>query len=298
MTPTPTPNPVPSLHSLTGQAQSRAYTKATRRFARTLAPPPPGLEQTPPPLVRRWATIASIQVSTMTVTITLDGSNVAGISFLSSYMPVVNDAVVVDFLGEDAVVVGSLATSARGPGGAPPGIIDDAGSGTVPFGYLLCNGAAVSRTIYAALFAVIGTSWGPGDGSTTFNLPDLRGRTTIGAGTGSGLTTRALAATGGEEANAHTHGSAAHNHTLSANGQAQYTSTGTGAGVWMNRVATASYTPNIAATPTSVAGTVAAQTLGVALAGTTDSGTPGATGGPSDSSNMPPFAVTTKVIKA
>jgi hypothetical protein len=47
---------------------------------------------------------------------------------------------------------------------------------TVPEGYLLCNGAAVSRTTYAALFAVIGTKCGVGDGSTTFNLPDTNGR--------------------------------------------------------------------------------------------------------------------------
>ena len=47
---------------------------------------------------------------------------------------------------------------------------------TVPKGYLFCNGMEVSRTTYAALFAVIGTDWGAGDGSTTFNLPDGRGK--------------------------------------------------------------------------------------------------------------------------
>ena len=59
-------------------------------------------------------------------------------------------------------------------------------------GWLICNGAAVSRTTYATLFAVIGTTYGAGDGSTTFNLPDLRGRTPIGAGQGTGLTNRTL----------------------------------------------------------------------------------------------------------
>ena len=44
---------------------------------------------------------------------------------------------------------------------------------TVPEGWLQCNGAAVSRTTYAALFAVVGTKYGSGDGSTTFNLPNL-----------------------------------------------------------------------------------------------------------------------------
>ena len=49
------------------------------------------------------------------------------------------------------------------------------GMTTAPEGFLKANGAAVSRTTYAALFAAIGTTYGAGDGSTTFNLPDLRG---------------------------------------------------------------------------------------------------------------------------
>lgn len=51
---------------------------------------------------------------------------------------------------------------------------------SLPAGALLCNGAAVSRTTYAALFAVIGTTYGTGNGSTTFNLPDFRGRVPVG----------------------------------------------------------------------------------------------------------------------
>lgn len=84
----------------------------------------------------------------------------------------------------------------------PPGRIDMYGGATPPSGYLLCNGAAVSRTTYAALFAKISTTWGVGDGSTTFNVPDFRGRAPIGAGQGTGLTNRALGATLGEEAHA------------------------------------------------------------------------------------------------
>jgi microcystin-dependent protein len=52
---------------------------------------------------------------------------------------------------------------------------------TLPNGWLLCNGAAVSRTTYAALFSAIGTTWGVGDGSTTFNLPPAD-RAVVGAG--------------------------------------------------------------------------------------------------------------------
>ncbi len=55
---------------------------------------------------------------------------------------------------------------------------------SIPEGWLECNGAAVSRTTYAALFAVISTTWGAGDGSTTFNIPDMRGRSPIGVGRG------------------------------------------------------------------------------------------------------------------
>jgi microcystin-dependent protein len=51
---------------------------------------------------------------------------------------------------------------------------------TEPSGWLLCYGQAVSRTTYAGLFAVISTTYGTGDGSTTFNLPDLRGRVVAG----------------------------------------------------------------------------------------------------------------------
>ena len=51
---------------------------------------------------------------------------------------------------------------------------------TAPTGYLLCSGQSVSRTTYSALFTVIGTTYGVGDGSTTFDLPDLRGRVPLG----------------------------------------------------------------------------------------------------------------------
>jgi microcystin-dependent protein len=68
-----------------------------------------------------------------------------------------------------------------------------------PTGYLLVEGQTISRTTYAALFAVYGTTWGAGDGSTTFTMPDWRGRSPLGAGTGSGLTARTVGQTGGEE---------------------------------------------------------------------------------------------------
>jgi microcystin-dependent protein len=63
------------------------------------------------------------------------------------------------------------------------GTVTDSGAQEVPTsgsGWLYCNGAAVSRTTYDDLFAQIGTTYGVGDGSTTFNLPDMRGRFPIG----------------------------------------------------------------------------------------------------------------------
>lgn len=86
-----------------------------------------------------------------------------------------------------------------GTGEADTGTIVPHGNGSTPTGWLLCNGSAVSRTTYSDLFAVIGTTWGSGDGSTTFNLPDFDSRTPIGQGQGSGLTNRTLADTGGSD---------------------------------------------------------------------------------------------------
>jgi microcystin-dependent protein len=57
-------------------------------------------------------------------------------------------------------------------------------TGTAPTGWTLCQGQAISRATFGSLFTVIGTTYGAGDGSTTFNLPDLRGRVPMGAGTG------------------------------------------------------------------------------------------------------------------
>ena len=84
---------------------------------------------------------------------------------------------------------------------SPVGSVIDLPVTTAPDMYLFCNGAAVSRTTYAALFAVIGTAHGSGDGSTTFNLPDRRGYFTRGTDGGAGrdpdTSTRTAMNTGG-----------------------------------------------------------------------------------------------------
>lgn len=93
---------------------------------------------------------------------------------------------------------------------------------TPPASWMLADGSAVSRSLYPALFTLIGTSFGAGDGSTTFNLPDLRGRFVLGAGAGTGLTNRNVADNGGEENHvlsiaelaSHTHIQNPHGHTI------------------------------------------------------------------------------------
>jgi len=76
--------------------------------------------------------------------------------------------------------------------GVNTGIVVPWGSASIPSGFLECDGAAVSRSTYAALFAVIGTTYGVGDGSTTFNVPDLTDRTVVNKSN-----TKNLAQTGG-----------------------------------------------------------------------------------------------------
>lgn len=102
---------------------------------------------------------------------------------------------------------------------APTGSVIMFGGASAPTGWLLCNGAAVSRTTYADLFAVLGTTWGSGDGSTTFNVPDLRGRSPLGAGSGSSLTPRTFADKGGAETHTLATGEIpAHTHTTRIDG--------------------------------------------------------------------------------
>lgn len=97
----------------------------------------------------------------------------------------------------------------------PIGGITMWGGSSAPDGWLICNGAQVSRTTYQTLFTIIGTTYGVGDGSTTFNLPDLQQRFPLGkaaAGTGS-----TLGATGGTIDHTHSVPAiSAHSHTFSA----------------------------------------------------------------------------------
>jgi len=109
------------------------------------------------------------------------------------------------------IVTGSIGGAIKGMGAANPGDIKDTAATNAPTGWMFCDGRALSRTTYASLFAAIGTAWGAGDGSTTFNIPDFRGRIRVGrddmGGTaanrvttaGSGVDGKTLGATGGAQ---------------------------------------------------------------------------------------------------
>ena len=97
-----------------------------------------------------------------------------GASILTS----VSDTALVVALGGGNFIVAAYQGAA---GAMPPGCMVDYGGAAAPSGWLLCYGQAVSRTTYVALFAAIGTTYGAGNGTTTFNVPDLRGRVAAGA---------------------------------------------------------------------------------------------------------------------
>lgn len=130
--------------------------------------------------------------------------------------------------------------------------------------YLICDGRAVSRTEYADLFAVIGTTWGIGNGATTFNLPDMRGVVPRGFDNGRGFDPgRAFASTQADEIKAHSHsGSAAsngaHTHPFDGSGSAasagghthSVSGTANSAGAHTHYVTDSTWTPTVGADTT------------------------------------------------
>lgn len=133
----------------------------------------------------------------------------------------------------------------------PVGMVSPHGGSAAPSGWLLCYGQNVSRTTYAALFTAISTTYGAGDGSTTFGLPDLRGRVVAGqddmggssanrlTGLTGGIDGDVLGGTGGDESNALTAAQTPDNISTSdraAGGGGRATTNHTGSGSAHNNV--------------------------------------------------------------
>lgn len=198
------------------------------------------------------------------------------------------------------------------------GIISLFGGTSAPTGWLLCDGTAVSRSTYASLFAVIATAFGVGDGSTTFNLPDLRGRFPIGKATsGTGST---LGGTGGaidhtHTGGAHTHDMASHthtgpSHTHSAGGLRASLGINLGDSIWravLDGVNTFTSTHKVLATGQAVSADVNSSTsctlfgdsaaAGTGATGAPSTNTSGSAGAVATTSGNPPFQAVNYIIK-
>lgn len=187
---------------------------------------------------------------------------------------------------------------------APTGCVQMFAGNIVPAGWLLCNGQALSRTTYAALFATIGTAYGTGDGSTTFNIPNMEASFPR-------MQAAARGATGGATTHTHTlptHTHAAHQHGLSGGsptGFAKiYVAPGTAPNLFMDRitgVATA-WNADAHSDVNTVLSTVNTHTQGARLQGNTGDGggsTVNTGGSPSDATSaLPPYVNLNFIIKA
>lgn len=182
---------------------------------------------------------------------------------------------------------------------ASPGDIKANAGTTVPDGWLACDGSAVSRTTYAALFAVISDTYGNGDGSTTFNVPDYRGRVILGSGTGTDLTVRTVGDTGGAETHTLTEAELpAHTHTATSTSTSTVTDPGHAHSQASGTVLTNSGATNQGAGSGgwSNGGLTSSNATGVTVATATTT-TVADTGSGDAHSIMPPYAVALVIIK-
>jgi microcystin-dependent protein len=152
----------------------------------------------------------------------------------------------------EAKLVGELTSHSHAAvPGVLPGAIQFFPTSSAPTGYLKANGAAVSRTTYAALFAAIGTAAGAGDGATTFNVPDLRGEFVRGLDDGRGVdSARVLASAQAGQNLSHTHttdSQGAHTHTVPTALAGQSGSTAAPQRIWDSAAGTAATTSSAGA---------------------------------------------------
>jgi microcystin-dependent protein len=110
------------------------------------------------------------------------------------------------YIKVNGTTAATLTASGIVSGGVPAGAILPFAMNSAPAGWLAADGTAVSRSTYAALFTAIGTTYGSGDGSTTFALPDLRGYFVRGSGTnGDGTASGTFGAKQADELKSHLH---------------------------------------------------------------------------------------------
>jgi len=199
----------------------------------------------------------------------------------------------------------SFNTDSASAAAIPTGTVTQTARITAPTGWLMCDGSEVSRTIYSSLFAAIGTTYGVGDGSTSFNLPDTRGKTPVGTnnsglpnGTNGSFSTRDEGNTGGEENHTltsgempnHGHGvnDSGHQHTFSATVyQTTSQSAGTNA-LLMGGDNASSPTPSGGGLATIGQSSISNQTTGISI---------NSAGGGGAHNNMQPFVVFNYIIK-
>lgn len=153
-------------------------------------------------------------------------------------------------VAQNLVVTGSV-TASSVSGAVPAGTVIHVAMNAAPSGYLKANGQAVSRSVYAALFAAIGTTYGAGNGTTTFNVPDLRGEFLRGWDDGRGVDSGRAIGTSQTDQNR------SHSHTFSA-----YANNGTVGG---NFIAGRSSTTGVFTFTTNASGDAEARPRNVAL---------------------------------
>jgi microcystin-dependent protein len=173
---------------------------------------------------------------------------------------------------------------------APAGSVIMSAATVAPSGWLLCNGQEVSRTTYAALFAAIGTTYGVGNNTTTFNVPNLEAKFPR-------MEAAQRGATGGTAA--HTHSETSHDHNLdggsvAAHAQATWVSQAGAPNFFLTRIAAPAWTVLSGADISSFSNPGGTKSDGIKVAGRTANGTGTTTG---STSGLPPYQNLNFIIK-
>jgi microcystin-dependent protein len=197
------------VNSVTDTFDGKAVLSTDPRLTDTRLPPAGGVTTamlangavTGPKIANQTVTQSNLAPGCVTTTEILDGT-IQNADLATSAVDsrvIAPNGVVTASIADGSVTQSKLSAALFTASNLPGDIIVSAASSRT--GCVLCNGSTYSRTdpTYAALFAAIGTTFGAGDGSTTFAVPDVRGRSMVAAGAGTGLTVRALGALFGVE---------------------------------------------------------------------------------------------------